>query len=271
MKEDMKAAVRSYYAARAAGKGCCAERAAAAPRSPAPGYGIEELSSLPDGTDLGLGCGNPLSAADVRPGETILDLGSGAGIDCFLAARIAGPEGRVIGVDMTPEMIERARRAAARQAEAAAAERSGFAPVEFRLGDIEHLPVADQTVDVIISNCVVNLALDKAAVFSEAFRVLKPGGRLCISDIIAEQQMPREAAEDPELYAACVSGAIPAAEYRAALTIAGFTRVAIEPKREHADAPCCGVGQDVPATYSAYIVAWRPEGQQELHPQESGV
>jgi SAM-dependent methyltransferase len=187
------------------------------------GYSGEELSAAPDGANLGLGCGNPQAIAELMPGEIVLDLGSGAGFDCFLAARKVGEAGRVIGVDMTPEMVARARANAAK---------GGFNHVEFRLGEIEHLPVADQSVDVIISNCVINLSPDKAQVFREAYRVLKPGGRLAVSDIVRVAELPPEIRDDPDAYAACVSGASPIGELRRMLEDSGFDGVSIEPKAE---------------------------------------
>ena len=171
--------------------------------------------------NLGLGCGNPKALASLEDGETVLDLGSGAGFDCFLAAREVGGEGRVLGVDMTPEMVERARENASG---------SGFGNVEFRLGEIEHLPVADGSVDVVISNCVVNLSPDKPRVFREAYRVLRPGGRLAISDVVLTAEVPAELREDPESVASCVAGASTVEALEAMLDDAGFERVGIEPK-----------------------------------------
>jgi len=167
-----------------------------------------------------LGCGNPQAIAALRPGETVLDLGSGGGIDCFLAARQVGQTGKVIGVDMTPEMIDRAREGAAK---------AGLPNVEFRLGEIEHLPVADGTADVILSNCVINLSPDKPAVFREAFRVLKPGGRLAISDIVATAPLPEQVRKSVELYVGCVAGAVMIDELKLMLTDIGFVDIRIEP------------------------------------------
>src|ERR1044071_6491721 len=160
------------------------------------GYTEEDLENAPEGADLGLGCGNPQAIAALRPGETVLDLGSGAGFDCFLAAKRVGRTGRVIGVDMTPEMVTKARDNA---------RRVSAANVDFRLGEIEHLPVPDESVDVIISNCVINLSPDKGAVFREAFRVLKSGGRLAISDVIASRPMPPGVVKNLEAYTGCIS------------------------------------------------------------------
>jgi SAM-dependent methyltransferase len=200
--------------------GCCGNLGSG---SLAMGYTPEELESAPSGADLGLGCGNPQAIAALSTGETVLDLGSGAGFDCFLAAKRVGRDGRVIGVDMTPEMVTKAR-TNARQV--------GASNVEFRLGEIEHLPVPDATVDVILSNCVINLSPDKPAVFREAFRVLKPGGRLAISDVIALQPMPPDLARSVEALTGCVAGAATIDGLHDLLLEAGFTALTIQPVAE---------------------------------------
>jgi SAM-dependent methyltransferase len=182
------------------------------------GYTDADLAAVPDAADLGLGCGNPQAIAGLRPGERVLDLGSGGGFDAFLAARQVGSTGRVIGVDMTPEMIALARANAAKV---------GLDYVEFRLGDIEHLPVDDASVDAIMSNCVINLAPDKPAVFREAFRVLAPGGRLAISDMVAVGDLPAAIANDPAAYTGCIAGAAPIAELERMIADAGFQRVRV--------------------------------------------
>ena len=233
--QEIKQMVRSRYGAIAAAEqGCCGTEARAEPSccapAPAPrlgslvlGYSEAELAALPEGADLGLGCGNPQAMAALEPGEVVVDLGSGAGIDCLLAATRVGPAGRVIGVDMTHEMLEKARANAARV---------GAANVEFRLGDIEHLPVADGTADVVISNCVVNLVPDKAQVYREAHRVLKPGGRLAVADVVNIAPLPAELAADPALLCGCVAGAAPAGRIEAWLAAAGFIdiRIALKPR-----------------------------------------
>ncbi len=180
------------------------------------GYSEEDMNNVPDGANLGLGCGNPIALASLKEGETVLDLGSGAGFDCFLAAQRVGKKGRVIGVDMTPEMLEKAR---------VNARKGNYKNVEFRLGEIENLPVADNTVDIIISNCVINLAPDKNKVFKEAFRVLKPGGRLMVSDIVLEKELPRAVRESVEAYIGCIAGAALENEYLGAIENAGFKDV----------------------------------------------
>jgi len=218
---DPRAVVRERYGRIATGEACgcgCAAPLDAEAVLARIGYSPEQAAAVPAGANLGLGCGNPLALAGLRPGEVVLDLGSGAGIDCFLAAREVGGTGRVLGVDMTPAMLERARATAAR---------IGAAQVEFRLGEIEHLPVADASVDCVISNCVVNLSPDKPQVFREALRVLRPGGRLLVSDLVLVRPLADALRRDVALYVGCVAGALPRAEYLAALAAAGFARVEV--------------------------------------------
>lgn len=196
--------------------GCCGPR----PDTVATriGYGADEIAAVPEGANLGLGCGAPLVHAALRPGETVLDLGSGAGFDAFLAAREVGPEGHVIGVDMTPEMLARARRNA---------EAAGYANVEFREGTIEALPVADASVDVVISNCVINLVPDKAAVYREVARVLRPGGRMVISDVVLDAPLPPLVAASVAALTGCVAGAALRSDYLRAVAAAGLEAVEI--------------------------------------------
>ena len=222
-RESVRAAVREHYGniakldnEKSCAPGCCGSGADGGTRL---GYSIEELNAVPDGANLGLGCGNPQAIAALKEGETVLDLGAGGGFDCFLAARQVGPAGRVIGVDMTADMVARAR-ANARKAQAT--------NVEFRLGEIEHLPVADNSVDVILSNCVINLSPDKAAVFQEAFRVLKPGGRLAVSDVVTIKPLPPELSTDLEALTGCVSGAVPAETVRGLLRDARFESIRVD-------------------------------------------
>ena len=198
----------------------CGEKSSCGQAAGTLGYSDEEVAAAPDGANLGLGCGNPNAIASLKPGETVLDLGSGGGFDCFLAARKVGEAGRVIGVDMTAEMIDRAR---------ANAEKAATRNVEFRLGEIEHLPVADGSVDVIMSNCVINLSPEKPSVWREAFRVLKSGGRLAIADVVATAPLPEEVRSDVALHARCVAGASTVDEIRSLLAEAGFEDVRIEP------------------------------------------
>ncbi|MDO9015298.1 MAG: arsenite methyltransferase [Deltaproteobacteria bacterium] len=220
--EEIRREVRDHYAAVACGaSGCCSPGAGCGPdpeASLALGYAPGDLAAAPEGANLGLGCGNPQAIASLRVGETVLDLGSGAGFDCFLAARQVGPGGRVIGVDMTPAMIEKARANAARV---------GAANVEFRLGEIERLPVADGEVDVILSNCVVNLSPDKPAVFREAARALKPGGRIAIADVVATAPLPEAMRQEIALHAGCVAGAATVDEVAELLRAAGLTEVRV--------------------------------------------
>ncbi len=197
---------------------CCGSVNLAEDVSKKIGYTEEELTSVPEGANLGLGCGNPVALASLREGDTVLDLGSGAGFDCFLAADRVGENGQVIGVDMTPEMIEKAR---------GNAEKGNYGNVEFRLGEIENLPVADNLVDVVISNCVINLAPDKRKVFKEVFRTLKPGGRLMVSDIVLLKELPDFIKNSIEAYIGCLSGAMMKDEYIGAIKAAGFQEVSV--------------------------------------------
>jgi SAM-dependent methyltransferase len=219
--DQTRAVVRDHYAKVATRGGGCAP-GCCAPGAPSNagtlGYRPEDTALAPDGADLGLGCGNPTAIASLAPGETVLDLGAGGGFDAFIAAHRVGPTGRVIGVDMTAEMVELARTNARKVA---------ATNVEFRIGEIEHLPVADASVDVIMSNCVVNLSPDKRAVYAEAFRVLRPGGRLAITDVVAIAPMPPELAAGPDALAGCIAGAASIDELRALLAGAGFVDVDI--------------------------------------------
>jgi arsenite methyltransferase len=202
---------------------CCGPQTASHDKARRMGYSDAELAAVPEGANLGLGCGNPQAIAALKPGEVVIDLGSGAGFDCFLAARQVGGSGYVIGVDMTHEMVKKARDNAAA---------IGARNVEFRLGELEHLPVADNTADVVISNCVINLVPDKAQVFRQAFRVLKPGGRLAVSDVINIAPLPAELRADPALLCGCVAGAAPAEGIEAWLSEAGFVDVHVTPNLE---------------------------------------
>ena len=229
--DEIRQAVRENYGQIAVSESsCCDSSSCCTPTAQQPqllslqlGYSQQDLIAVPEGANLGLGCGNPQAIADLQPGETVLDLGSGAGFDCFLAAAQVGPSGRVIGVDMTPQMITKAR---------ANAQRDGYDNVEFRLGEIEHRPVADASVDAVISNCVINLSPDKANVFAEAFRVLRPGGRLAISDVVAFAPIPDEVRDDLALLSNCVSGAEEAGVVERLLQDAGFEHVRVDAKEE---------------------------------------
>ncbi len=186
------------------------------------GYSENELNQVPDGANLGLGCGNPTALASLKEGERVLDLGSGAGFDCFLASKKVGASGKVIGVDMTPEMLDKAR---------ANAKKGKYTNVEFRLGEIENLPVADNSVDVIISNCVINLSTDKKRVFEEAFRVLAPGGRLLVSDIVLLKPLPKVIQDSVEAYAGCIAGAEIKEKYLELMRNAGFKEVQVQQEK----------------------------------------
>lgn len=208
------------------GPSCCGERnddRSAERMSIDLGYSADNVRSAPEGTNLGLGCGNPQTIASLKVGETVLDLGSGGGFDCFLAAKAVGVNGKVIGVDMTPAMVDKARKNA---------DKSDLYNVDFRLGEIENLPVPDRTVDVIISNCVINLSPEKKKVFQDAYRVLKPGGRLAISDVVATAELPKKIQQDLELYTGCIGGASSIGNLNAMLKTAGFTNIRINPKDE---------------------------------------
>jgi len=219
--ETVREEVRQRYGATARGESSCGDECCTSTRSDRLGYSAEESALAPEAADLGLGCGNPLAIASLQPGQTVLDLGSGAGFDCFLAAGAVGPSGRVLGVDMTNDMVLKARENA---------EKNGFANVEFRLGEIEALPVEDRSVDVIISNCVINLSPEKERVFKEAFRVLKPGGRLAVADIVATAPLPEEVRGDWAAYTGCMAGASQVGALEEMLVSAGFEAIKIAPK-----------------------------------------
>jgi len=224
--EKIKKAVKSGYARVAlqnvsccgTNSSCCGSSNLAEDISRKIGYSDEDLSAVPEGANLGLGCGNPVALASLQEGETVLDLGSGAGFDCFIAASKVGSTGKLIGVDMTPEMIEKATRNA---------QAGNFGNVEFRLGEIENLPVSDNQVDVVISNCVINLSPDKERVFKEAFRVLKPGGRLMVSDMVLLKELPEAIRHSVEAYVGCIAGAAMKDDYLAAIRSAGFHEIEI--------------------------------------------
>lgn len=261
-KENVRRAVRETYgdiakrASRSCGCSadpCCAGETPGMPYdSTMLGYTEEELENVPEGSNMVLGCGNPQLFASIKPGETVLDLGSGGGLDCFLASKRVGEKGRVIGVDMTPEMLFKARENAVM---------GGYGNVEFRLGEIENLPVADESIDVIISNCVINLSTDKPRVFREAYRVLKPGGRLAVSDVVATAAMSDEIRSDLKMYSGCVAGAVSVDELVKMLEQAGFDVNRIDPKEKSSEfikdwAPGTNIGELI---LSASIEAVKPD------------
>jgi arsenite methyltransferase len=250
---EIRDKVREHYADIAeTGTTCCSRESSCCDTeniSQRLGYSEEDLASLPEQAEMGLGCGNPISFAGLQPGEVVVDLGSGGGIDCFLAARKVGPSGAVIGVDMTPQMLAKARKNAVS---------GGVTNVEFRLGEIENLPVADGTVNVVISNCVINLSPDKRRVYREAFRVLKDGGRFAVADMVAVAELPEALKKDVAAYAGCVSGAASVDEIREWLTAAGFARVQIDVKRKSSEF----IQSDTPGRLDDYvasadITAWK--------------
>ena len=227
--EEIKKSVRERYGSivrqggsccgpKPSGGSCCGQPSQAQSISKAVGYSDEDMSSVPDGANLGLGCGNPVALASLKEGETVIDLGAGAGFDVFLSANRVGKQGRVIGIDMTADMVSQAR---------VNAQKGGYGNVEFRLGEIENIPVADNTADVIISNCVINLSTDKKRVFREALRVLKPGGRLMVSDIVLLADLPDPVTQSIAAYTGCIAGALPRDEYLAAIEEAGFVQVEV--------------------------------------------
>ena len=218
---EIRDRVREHYAdiARSAGvSSCCGPNCSTEETSKAVGYSASELESIPEAANLGVGCGNPTAVAEIRQGETVVDLGSGGGIDCFLASNATGPNGRVIGIDMTDEMLDRARRNA---------EQGGFTNVEFRKGFIEELPLDDASADLVISNCVINLSPDKPRVFREIHRALKPGGRMVISDIVVTEVLPEVVQKSVEAYVGCIAGALHLDDYLGAIRAAGFSKVEV--------------------------------------------
>jgi arsenite methyltransferase len=213
--------VRRRYGASASGKSSCSDECCSSTAASDLGYSAEDAAAAPEAANLGLGCGNPLAIASLKPGQVVLDLGSGAGFDCFLAARAVGVTGKIIGVDMTHEMLSKARENALK---------NGFENVEFRLGEIEALPVADDSIDVIISNCVINLSPEKQRVFDEAFRVLKRNGRLALADVVATALLPDDVKTDWAAYTGCMAGASQIGDLERMLKKAGFQEIKIAPK-----------------------------------------
>jgi ubiquinone/menaquinone biosynthesis C-methylase UbiE len=209
------------------------------------GYSADELATLPQGAEMGLGCGNPTGLAEIKPGEVVVDLGSGAGVDCFLAAQRVGERGLVIGIDMTEDMIERAKQNA---------KEGGFTNVEFRLGDIENIPVQDSSVDLVISNCVINLAPDKERVFRQIYRILRPGGRLCVSDIVSKGRIPDSVRSDMEKWAGCIAGAMEKTEYLGLIRNLGFQKTEVRTENDYDYEKT-----DDYSIASVTVVAYKPE------------
>ena len=222
-KEEIRQTVNEHYSKIAEKEnGCCGENCCTVDgtcsTSEANGYSTEELASLPEGADLGLGCGNPTGIASIKPGETVLDLGSGAGIDCFIASKHTGESGKVIGIDMSSSMLLKARGNKAK---------GNYSNVDFRLGEIENLPVADNSIDIVISNCVINLSTEKHKVFGEIYRVLKKGGRIAVSDIVSLKPLSEDIKSDPDLYKGCMAGASSVSEVETMLKDAGFNQIEV--------------------------------------------
>jgi SAM-dependent methyltransferase len=266
-QEEIRKSVRDKYGNIAKTSGsCCSPRVGGCGCSPSVeaisigvGYNLEDLKTVPEGANLGLGCGNPVALASLQEGEVVIDLGSGAGFDCFLAAKAVGDKGQVIGVDMTPEMLDKAKNNA---------RTGGYKNVEFRLGEIENLPVADNIGDIIISNCVINLSPDKERVFKEAFRVIKPGGRLMVSDIVLPKPLPDAIRDSLEAYIGCIAGAATKDDYLGAIRKAGFHDIRIIEKSQypvkdlinHPTAPMAGLDADeATAVLSIKVYARKPE------------
>lgn len=269
MSKTIEDAVREKYGAVAASD-LSTEHAGVKAVAEAFGYTAEELASVPAEANMGLSCGNPTATAKLRPGEVVVDLGSGGGLDVFLAAKKVGPTGKVIGIDMTPAMIERARANAAKQ---------GIANVEFHLATIDDLPLPDGSVDCVISNCVINLAADKNAVLREIFRVLKPGGRVAVSDIALKKVLPPEVGSDLLAYVGCVAGAIPIDEYVAGLKAAGFSAVQVVDTRKDLNAyarvegqtGCCSPAATAPAPAASACCTPAPEGSSACCSPKAGA
>jgi SAM-dependent methyltransferase len=244
MSQEIRTKVQKFYAERARDSSPCCEPDCCGDYNTNLLYESDLLTDIPtDVANFTLGCGDPITIAEIKPGETVLDLGSGGGLDCFLAARQVGESGTVIGVDMTPEMLSRAR---------TAAERMGFKNVKFRQGYLEDMPVEDNSIDVVISNCVINLSADKPKVFSEMYRTLKPGGRVSVSDIVTNGELPEKIKNDMDAWGACIAGALEMSEYEEGLRNAGFIDVKISAKNEAGD-----LLKDIPPStlFSAAITA----------------